>query len=94
MTETEMCTAQVFFIEEQIKKDLKLFPQKNVMQLHFRDLSIECVRSISEWINAEKKKEGKLPDFLKDDLNGHILSKSISFNTILKKYPFDKELFE
>ena len=94
LPEREMCAGQVFYIDEQIMKDLELFQDKNAMELHHRELSEDCIQRIAEWIGAQKKSGGQLPIFLKDYSNKLELSEQAELNPIIQKYPFDKKMFE
>lgn len=91
LPETEMCCAQIFYIEKQILKDLSLLPIQNIKTVYYQDLSISLIDNVAKWIGLVKRKEGIIPKFNKDEVG--INNEMIKIESIVKKYPFDKGLF-
>lgn len=93
LPELEMCAAQVFYLERQIETDLSLFPEENVRQVHYQDLSQKLVDDLGAWVGCPPRCDFMLPKFHRDDpmklsaLEREDLGKSI------ERYSFDKELF-
>tara|TARA_R110000851_G_scaffold319526_1_gene483995 strand:- start:12684 stop:13667 length:984 start_codon:yes stop_codon:yes gene_type:complete len=93
LPELEMCVAQVYFLERQIEKDLKLFPNENVREVHYQELDEKKIWELGRWIGAVSRPESKLPVFHKDKLEKLSTQNLEQLDELVNKYPFKKELF-
>jgi len=93
LPETEMCAAQVFYIEEQIKQDLQLFPQDSVKTIQYNDLSTISLNSLAEWAGFDKKEGAEPPQFKKDQSTQLAQKELQSLQLVVEKHRFDKEVF-
>ena len=93
LPEPEMCTAQVYYLERQIKEDLAFFPSDNIKVVHYQDLGVSLLHTLGEWIGASVRPGAECPDFRQDkseDLSHEELRR---LNTLTALYPFEEELF-
>jgi hypothetical protein len=93
LPEVEMCAAQVFYLEEQIKADLALFPDNNVTTVQYNELSKEMVEKLGNWLGLAKKAAPLFPGFKKDTIDlipGDELS---MLEAVIGKYDFDNGVF-
>ena len=93
LPEPEMCAAQVFYIEEQIKQDLCLFPECNVKTIQYNDLSATTLDSLAEWAALDKKDAAMPPQFTTDKPLSLSENELESLNVLVGRYRFDKEVF-
>ncbi|EGG99893.1 hypothetical protein imdm_491 [gamma proteobacterium IMCC2047] len=93
LPEPEMCAAQVFYLEQQIEEDLKLFPKENVREVHFQQLSEDMICSLGEWIGVSKRLLGTMPTFKKDHLNALDVDELKRLEVTINKYPFGNSVF-
>lgn len=93
LPESEMCTAQVFYLENQIEQDLSLFPRENIYEIHYQNFSENLIKELGLWMGVDEKQSSDLPVFKKDDLDGLPKSEKRELDKLVKKYPFKKELF-
>lgn len=93
LSESEMCAAQVYYIERQIEEDLALFPDKNIREIHYQNLNSSMISDLAAWIGVQHKHCGGLPSFQKDDFDKLVIEERAELNSLLYKYPFKKELF-
>ena len=89
LSELDMCMAQIFYIEEQIKHDSGLFSQKDFKEVDYSDLSRKTVEDIISWLNIDMK-DGSLPDFFKDDIGKMEPMKQESLTIAASKYGLEK----
>lgn len=93
LPEVEMCAAQVYYLERQIVEDLQLFPEKNVQTIHYQELDAALVRRLCDWCGVLERPGGQMPEFLHDDPNSLPSAEQGELEKLVKKYPFNKELF-
>ena len=93
LSECEMSAAQVYYVEKQIQQDLALFPDNRVWQLHNQELSESLMDELARWMSVERRKNGELPAFMKDDLSTIDLAEKDSLEKAINRYPFDKDAF-
>ncbi|WP_176761452.1 sulfotransferase family protein [Billgrantia gudaonensis] len=93
LPEGEMCAAQVYFLEQQIEKDLTLFPKENIQEVHYQNLDENLVNLLGEWCGVTARGKGEIPKFQHDDLRSLKPSELEELNSLVEKYPFKKELF-
>jgi hypothetical protein len=68
LPEPEMVAAQVAGIEQQIEVDLRRFPHKHSMDVQMKDFSADLVVSIGAWLGLERRQDGTMPEFRRDDV--------------------------
>jgi len=93
LPEPEMCAAQVYYLEQQIEDDLRLFPDDNVKEAHYRDFDDALVQDVGRWIGVPARYEFKLPQFQKDTVADLSADEVRELNGLVEAYPFSKELF-
>jgi len=93
LSEYEMSAAQVYYVEKQIQQDLELFPDNQVWQLHNQELSESLMDELAGWMSVERRKDGELPTFMKDDLSTIPPTEKDSLEDAINRYPFDKDAF-
>jgi len=93
LPELEMCASQVYFIEKQIKEDLKIFDRKNVMTIHFNDLVEKSFNEIASFLCVDRKKGSTMPSFRKDKITSLTKDELDLIEPVIDKYGFEKELF-
>lgn len=92
LPETEMCAAQVYFLEKQIEEDLALFPSENIREVHYQNFSESLIHELGEWIGAGRRSGAKLPNFRSDSPCKLASDEEQQFNQLTKKYPFRQDL--
>lgn len=93
LPESEMCAAQLYYLERQIEEDLTLFPDDNIRAVHYQELGEELVRQLAEWCGVPELPGGQMPEFLHDDPSSLSLQEREELDKLVSKYPFSKELF-
>lgn len=93
LPELDMSVAQVFYLEAQIEIDLKLFPQENVREVHYQDLSDSCIKGLGDWIGLEERDGGSLPKFHQDSIGSFVADELEEIESEIKKYSFKDDLF-
>ena len=93
LPEYEMSVAQVYYVEKQIQQDLALFPDNQVWQLHNQELSESLMDELARWMSVERRKNGELPAFMKDDLSTIDPAEKDNLEEAISRYPFDKDAF-
>ncbi|WP_197466304.1 MULTISPECIES: sulfotransferase [unclassified Oleiphilus] len=93
LTEGEMCAAQVYHLEKQIKEDLSLFPDENVMTVQYNKLSVGAVKKMGEWLGLEEKGNSDFPEFKKDSKDSIPQHELSMLDAAIEKYDFDKDIF-
>ena len=93
LPEPQMCAAQVYYLEQQIKDDLRLFPSENVKEVHYHNFDDTLVKDIGQWIGVRARRESKLPQFQKDSVADLSADETRELNGLVEAYPFSKELF-
>jgi hypothetical protein len=93
LSEYEMSAAQVYYVEKQIQQDLALFPDNQVWQLHNQELSESLMDELARWMSVERRKNGELPAFMKDDLSTIDPAEKDNLEEAISRYPFDKDAF-
>lgn len=93
LPEYESGAAQVYFVEKQIQQDLELFPDNQVWQLHNQELSENLMDELAGWMSVERRKDGELPAFMKDDVSTIPPTEKVSLEEAINRYPFDKDAF-
>ncbi len=93
LPEKDMCAAQVYYIDQQIEQDLMLFPNENIKTIHYQDFRNQSVDSLARWIGVDKRPDGFLPEFKKDNCSDLESSELKELNVLAQKYQFRKEIF-
>ncbi|MBL4900936.1 MAG: sulfotransferase [Colwellia sp.] len=93
LPEIEMCAAQVFYIEDQIKKDLEILDSNNVFTIQFNQLSEEKIDEIASALGLTKKQGTLMPIFQKDEVSSLSSPEFASIGSAIQKFEFEKELF-
>ncbi|MGH1462417.1 MAG: sulfotransferase family protein [Neptuniibacter sp.] len=93
LSEPEMCASQVYFLEQQIEKDLKMFPAESVKEVHYQAFSEELIHDLGKWLGVPLRNETEIPTFWGDDLSKLSEFEQDSLESLTSKYPFKKELF-
>lgn len=93
LPELELCAAQVYFIERQIEEDLKRFAPENIVEVHYRQLSADCIEDLGPWIGASRRPGGSLPSFRKDMERGLPAGERQELQSAVDRYPFHPRLF-
>lgn len=93
LSEIEMCAAQVYYLEKQIKEDLALFDKSNVKSIHYNDLSRDLVEELANWLCLEPKNNVVFPKFRKDRLDLLKQKDLIKLQSTVDNYNFDERVF-
>ncbi len=93
LPESEMCAAQVYYLEKQIEKDLLLFPDQNVKKIHYQNFSKELLEHLTRWCGVSQRSHSETPVFRQDDINHLTPNERNHLNEIVAKYDFEKETF-
>jgi len=93
LPETEMCAAQVYFLEKQIEEDLALFPRQNVKIVHYRDFSPALIHELGHWIGARPRVNSVVPGFQQDRPERLSAEQRRQLDALAESHPFSKELF-
>ena len=93
LSEGEMCAAQVYHLEKQIKEDLSLFPDANVMTVQYNKLSVGAVKKLGEWLGLEEKGNSDFPEFKKDSKDSIPQHELNMLDAAIEKYDFEKDIF-
>ena len=87
----EMIAAQVFYIEEQIKHDLKYITADNVIEIYHHNLSPLVINDIAKWMRAKRYEDRELPLFIKDDTRKLRSEDERKLKSAIAKYSIDVE---
>ncbi|WP_263079616.1 sulfotransferase [Endozoicomonas sp. Mp262] len=87
LDEVDMCMAQVFYLERQIKDDLQILYSNNFKELNFAHLSNDIVNELIGWLKFDAK-VGQLPEFVKDDIRSIERMRQIILREASSKYEF------
>ena len=93
LPESSMVAAQLYSIEQQIEKDLKLFPGENIKEIHFQSLSKNTIDEIAQWIGAESRELGSLPIFKKDSIKNITIEELELLTSFSNEFSFSKEQY-
>jgi len=93
LSEVEMCAAQVYYIDKQIKEDMKKFDSKNLVTVHYNELSETKIASIANFLGFDRKNNVVMPAFRKDEANSLNTQEKTSIGLATQRYAFEKELF-
>jgi hypothetical protein len=93
LPERLMCVSQVYYLEKQIEEDLFLFPDQNIVQIHYQDLGDHLIHELGGWCGAKPRHNAKIPQFHKDSLQQLTELEEEELNRLVEQYPFKKELF-
>lgn len=91
LDELDMCCAQIYYIEKQIKEDLSLFLDQNIKIIHYQELSLSIVNKLAKWMSSKRRDNYIYPVFRRDATKA--LDEIIEIERVVKRYSFDKSLF-
>lgn len=92
LPEGQMCAAQVYYLEQQIDKDIQLFEPEQVRNVHYQALSNDLLDELAVWTGA-RRKSGQKPAFRKDNVDLLEVEELEQLNAWVSQYKFKKELF-
>lgn len=90
LTEIEMCCAQVYYLEKQIREDLAEFDKLNVKSIHYNNLSEDLIDELGNWLCLDRKDKAEIPQFRKDKLSLLKREELNKLQSAVDKYDFDK----